>query len=536
MEVVNMKRFLILFISVALFSSALLVTNCSNSEDPANNDTNDMTDLVIADDFNFTAERDVEVTFRALYAGVFYIYDMEDNLLKKGRIDLYDGYQGTVSIPNDVDDVKLKFSEVEDLEAVYTITGDLIDYDFYPPSEEREVSGRCWDQIHPILECVDSLGAGMYLAHFGYRNDYGSIQQIPIGNDNRFGNTSNWNMGQRTVFQPGRWENEFTVEFSEEETCCIYWRLSGTLGEGVATARTSSTICPRGYGDDDDDDGVLNDDDDFPYDEDRAFLNYYPGDDSLSWGTLAFEDRWPLMGDYDFNDVIIRYRFETVDDPADNLLEVFGYFSLKASGASYEDGFAIEMPFPAGNVEILTVTPGDLAGLSIEDGDESKIIKFFSNALEIMSKPETSTFVNTDSSDPYLEPVDFELYLKLAVAVDESTLPWSLPYNPFIIIDQQAGYEVHLPDMPPTIFADPLLFGTEDDTSDPGTNRYYKTIINLPWAINIPVEWVYPIERIAIIDAYNYFDDWAESSGDVYNDWHENTEGYTVDANLYQIP
>ncbi|MCA2492196.1 MULTISPECIES: DUF4114 domain-containing protein, partial [Vibrio] len=32
----------------------------------------------------------------------------------------------------------------------------------------------------------------------------------------------------------------------------------------------------------------------------------YPSSDT--YATMAFEDRWPLMGDYDFNDVVWRYR------------------------------------------------------------------------------------------------------------------------------------------------------------------------------------------------------------------------------------
>ncbi|MCF7911744.1 MAG: LruC domain-containing protein [Candidatus Cloacimonetes bacterium] len=534
-----MKKFFVLFFSLQLMSLALLMIGCSTSNDPVNNDTKVMTDLVIADDFNFTTHRDVEVSFRAFYTGVFYIYDLEDNLLKKGLVKIDEGYQGTVSIPNDVNEVRLAFSEVEDLEAIYQIVNNEIIHDFYPETEEADRDGEqrcCWeDQIYPVLECVESLGDGVYLAHFGYLNDYDVTQQIPIGWDNRFENTSNWDMGQYTVFDPGRHENVFTVEFTED-TGWIRWRLSGTLGYGCATATIESYECPRGYGDDDDYDGVLDDDDDFPEDPTRAFRNFYPvADDSLAMGTLAFEDKWPHMGDYDFNDVILNYRFETVDNSSDYLYEVFGYFSLKASGAAYENGFAIELPFLDAEIDILTLTP-ELEGSSITDGDGSKIIKFFSNALEIMGKPENSTFVNTDSNDPYLSPVEFEFYLKLVEPLDESTLPWTVPYNPFIIVDQITGKEVHLPDMPPTILADLLLFGTGDDTSNAGSNRYYKTVTNLPWAINLPVEWTYPIERIAIIDAYNYVDDWAESSGSVYNDWYENTEGYIVEEKLYQTP
>lgn len=534
-----MKKFIFLFISVTLLSFTLLMIGCSTGNDPVENDTQEMTDLVIADDFNFTTHRDVEVTFRALYAGVFYIYDMEDNLLKKGKVDLYDGYQGIVSIPNDINDVRLVFSEVEDLEGFYEIVNNTIDYSFYPDPEEERGGFRDDDpQIHPILECIEHLGDGMFLAHYGYLSDFENNQQIPIGSMNMLQNTPYPDMGQPTIFLPGRQDSVFTVEFPgdgyrDDEIFYIKWKLGSSWGINFARADSLSPECPRGSDDDDDNDGILNDDDDFPMDDSRAFLNYYPGDDSQSWGTLAYEDLWPLMGDYDFNDLIINYRFETVDDPNDHLWEVFGYFVLKASGAGFENGFAIELPFPAENVDDLDFT--QLAGSGVE-GTDSQILTFFSNALEIMNKPENSVFVNTQLADPYLAPVEFEFYLKLEEAVVESSLQWQLPYNPFIIVDQNTAYEVHLPDMPPTYLADQSVFGTGDDNSIPGANRYYKTDNNLPWAINIPYPWAYPLERIQITSTYNYFDDWAESSGSTYNDWYENNEGYIVEENIYQTP
>lgn len=521
-----------------LILSVLLISCTSTDNDEMIN--KDVTDLVIEDDFNFTTHREVEVNLNAFYTGVFYIYDLEDNLLKKGLVDIYEGYQGVASIPNDVNEVRLVYSEVEELEAIYEIVDNTIDYNFYP-SDEEERGDRTDDdpQVRPIMECIEHLGDGMFLAHYGYINEYDVVQEIPIGPDNKLQNTPDQDMGQPTIFQPGRHEDVFTVEFPGDgydrdlEIFYIKWKLHGIYGEGFARADSLSPECPREPGEDDDNDGIQNDDDDFPYDETRAFLNYYPGDDDQSWGTLAYEDRWPQMGDYDFNDMIINYRFETINDPNDHLWEVYGYFKIKASGAGYHNGFAIEMPFTADNVDDLTYT--SLAGAGVS-GTDTQILKFFSDALDIMNKPENSEFVNTQVEDPYLEPVEYEFYMKLEAAVVESSLEWQLPYNPFIIVDQDVTREVHLSDMPPTLYADQLLFGTGDDDSDPTTDRYYKTATNLPWAINIPYPWLYPLERVQITSTYNYFDDWAESSGSVHNDWYEDTEDNIVEENIYQAP
>lgn len=39
------------------------------------------------------------------------------------------------------------------------------------------------------------------------------------------------------------------------------------------------------------------------------------------------------------------------------------------------------------------------------------------------------------------------------------------PFNPFLIADQNRGYEVHLPGYAPTSKANALLLGTKDDGS-----------------------------------------------------------------------
>jgi LruC domain-containing protein len=80
-------------------------------------------------------------------------------------------------------------------------------------------------------------------------------------------------------------------------------------------------------------------------------------------------------------------------------------------------------------------------------------------------------------------------------------------WNPFIIVDQTRGHEVHLLDYEPTDLVDNNYFGMWEDDSDPATGKYYKTANNLPWAIDIPIEFAYPVEKVQIIAAHLKFAD-----------------------------
>jgi LruC domain-containing protein len=80
--------------------------------------------------------------------------------------------------------------------------------------------------------------------------------------------------------------------------------------------------------------------------------------------------------------------------------------------------------------------------------------------------------------------------------------------------------------MPPTSLMNTDLFGTEDDTSDPANGRYYKNSTNLPWGIDIIHDFIYLVEKQAIINGYNRFAEWAESGGTEYPDWYKDQDGY----------
>jgi LruC domain-containing protein len=106
-------------------------------------------------------------------------------------------------------------------------------------------------------------------------------------------------------------------------------------------------------------------------------------------------------------------------------------------------------------------------------------------------------------------------------------------FNPFIIINQERGHELHLAGYEPSERADSKLFGTYDDNSKEGD--YYRTKNNLPWALNIPAEIPNTIEKVDFVKAYSYFAEWAKSKGDFYSDWYEDKEKYRDYDVLYIV-
>jgi LruC domain-containing protein len=91
------------------------------------------------------------------------------------------------------------------------------------------------------------------------------------------------------------------------------------------------------------------------------------------------------------------------------------------------------------------------------------------------------------------------------------------PYNPFIMANRVRSHEIHLPGFTPTALMYADLFNTGDDYSAGG--NWFKTAENLPWAVNIPASWDYPVENAQITRAHLKFKNWAQSSGSSYTEW-----------------
>lgn len=291
-----------------------------------------------------------------------------------------------------------------------------------------------------------------------------------------------------------------------------------------------------------DGDGVEDSLDDYPNDPGRAYDNYYP---AAGYGSLAFEDLWPGTGDYDFNDLVVDYRFQTVTNASNEVVEIFGSFVSKASGAYLNNGFGFSLP-DAGSGLVsdpsnFTVSGFDLSegyvnlnAYGHETGQSKPTMIVFDNIFNLMPHAGTALGVNTEDNQPFVEFDTLTLTITPNNIYDASDFSVS-SWNPFIIVDLERSHEVHLPDYPPTDLADQSLYGVYEDNSDPTQNRYYKTQGNLPWAIDIPAEFNWPLEKQQITSAYNYFSTWAESGGQEYTDWYEDIANYRDNTKIYII-
>jgi LruC domain-containing protein len=307
----------------------------------------------------------------------------------------------------------------------------------------------------------------------------------------------------------------------------------------VQAVNQSNTPLVDYTGHDSDGDGVPDHFDDYPSNPDKAFNNYYFNQGSF--GTLAFEDLWPSVGDYDFNDAIIDYNFNQITNGDNKVVAIEGTFVLRAQGAYYHNGFGIELPVANGLVSGVTGNinvPGRVVTLdsrNLEANQTNAVIILWENGFDILHNPGQGLGVNTEQQAPYVTPDTMHITLTFNHPVELGTLG-NPPYNPFIFVNGNRGREVHLVDHAPTDLADKSLLDTEEDDSKPSQGRYYKTKTNLPWGLNMIERFDYPVEKVQILDAYKHFGAWAESNGSQFTDWYKDKPGYRSSKNIYQVP
>ena len=302
------------------------------------------------------------------------------------------------------------------------------------------------------------------------------------------------------------------------------------------SAVKTDNVIPTGELMDTDKDGVYDHFDEYPNDPNKAYNYYYPSQTTMN--SLVFEDLFPYTGDYDFNDLVTDYRITQIRNAGNKVVELQFELLLRATGASYHNGlgFAFNVPPSA----IASVSGNSLTGEMIasadngtEMGQSKAVIIAYDNSYSIL-KSAGGSFINTEPTLPYVKPAPLNFSVTMSTPQKPEDLG-SFPYNPFIIINQQRGVEIHLPNQPPTDLANPDLLGTGDDKSDPKNDKYYISD-GLPWGLNLPISFDYPLEKKSILNAYLHFRDWAESGGTLYPDWYLPTDGYQNLNLIYQSP
>ena len=266
--------------------------------------------------------------------------------------------------------------------------------------------------------------------------------------------------------------------------------------------------------------------------EQNVTAMHYPS--SNTWATLAFEDNWPLVGDYDMNDLVVNYRLSSYDVEG-TLMRVKIEGQVVAIGASYHNGFAFRLPGLLRNEvdtnRLIFKINGVEQNISpLEEGKDEAIFIIADDLWDFVTSGETCKYYRTEEGCGSNIQMTFSIEIPLEANVNKDNVA-NFPYDPFIFSSegQERNYvfgeapgrrfEVHLKNQAPTEAFQSNFLGRGDDASDAENGEYFINANGMPWAINIPYEWEHPVEYMDIKYAYPDFHSFVTSSGGLNVDW-----------------
>lgn len=247
-----------------------------------------------------------------------------------------------------------------------------------------------------------------------------------------------------------------------------------------------------------DGDGVEDRLDDYPDDPARATLVKTP---SEGFYTVAYEDLYPVPGDADFNDYVLKVRYEKDLNAQGEVVGLRGFYRHIARGAGYKHIPRLTLPegTPGAQVDLINYDE-NLMFVSETKEDVERV-----EALSLL--PDSSKTITSNNSEPtstYVEGWLAELSVTFDTPVATSVLG-KAPYDLYIHV-LNTGKDIHFPGF----------------LSDENGKDLYLDATGFPWALLVPGEWHWPYEQSDsnIHNAYENFDDWYMSLGQTNTDWY----------------
>lgn len=233
-------------------------------------------------------------------------------------------------------------------------------------------------------------------------------------------------------------------------------------------------------------------------------------------GIVTFEDIWPYRGDFDMNDVVVKYVSVVGYNMNNEVLQTKDNYTILGSGASIDNSFAYQLDVKKSDVEVhFASSLGGTGGAYVDQTLDRATIRLANQVLGYANQEVKTTFsVETR-------------YTGRKIAKGDFTHP---PYNPFITTTD-LDIEVHLTNMRPTEKLNKEYLGKGHDRSDPSKNLYYVTFSEdgqqMPFGIDIAFEkdsdmdaFVIPAETKSIEIYYPRFLNWVKTKGQEDQDWY----------------
>lgn len=235
-------------------------------------------------------------------------------------------------------------------------------------------------------------------------------------------------------------------------------------------------------------------------------LNEVEKDKTTTFGVYAFEDMWPLRGDYDMNDVVVDCQHELTYSSNKVIKEVF-YLTTYQNYVKMKSGLALKL--------------------------ETKVTPTITMKKIVSGQTKTASFTKEGDyyylTDNITKELGTTYVLELSYSSAQS-ISNIAKVKPFIWRDDNGRrWEVHIPYEAPSPKMDMSYFGTGNDKSIPAQGKYYIRSGNYSFAFYLDgakAEYFMDNilkrenESVPINTFFPGFLEWSVSDGKKNPDWY----------------
>lgn len=258
------------------------------------------------------------------------------------------------------------------------------------------------------------------------------------------------------------------------------------------------------------------------------------------WYTVMFEDQFPQLGDYDFNDFVANYKYSTTysqkNDNKHHLIKVDINFKVNAIGGM--------LPYyPCLRIADISAANDTKTEITIESETENKTVnrlydefdhnnKSITLAFDNLTlKPNAQNYVNTFKDKETVKPIEISISIVFnnGKGVDQAAEKLgTLDFEIFLL--KKDGVEIHKKGKTALHYTYP-----NSEIEGGAGNEQYCNDKNYVWMIEVPAKISHVIEKESFLKAYPNFSKWAISGGNDLIDWYKNNVNseYTIDLSKY---
>lgn len=256
---------------------------------------------------------------------------------------------------------------------------------------------------------------------------------------------------------------------------------------------------------------------------------YHPKD---GWGTIMFEDQFPSLGDYDFNDFVVNYKVQfqgikKIDHEYTAQFIQIG-LRLKAIGGIFPYSPYLRLKEinsdEVENIEVYETKNMNPIPDKVALIPDKHLIIDYSPLIKNLAKPAGSQYYNTEKNALVttndLPEIHILIELKKRKEVKEILEDDELD---LYLKRNDNGIEIHMNGIEPIIYQYPfnnknlLPIYTNGDEED---DNYYFSAERLIWGLRVPGNAAHAIEKADFLKAYKGFAKWAQSSGKNEQNWY----------------